>query len=184
MKAQRLARLITATGLALGAGGGLAVPASAGTARVVDGVLTYRAAPGERRVIIDRYGAGYALNVIARRTTPGAGCARYLTGSVRCVRPRRIVIRMGATNDQVVVDDRIGVPAYIYGGPGHDTLTGGSGNDVIVGGPGFDALRGGVGNDRLDARDGREDQWIDGGLGRNALLIDALDRAVARRGAR
>ncbi len=59
-------------------------------------------------------------------------------------------------NDNVQVE--AWVPAEIFGGPGNDTLQGGSGNDLIDGGPGDDSLNGKAGNDILL-----------GGLGKNSL---------------
>lgn len=51
-----------------------------------------------------------------------------------------------------------GLPQFIDGGDGNDTITGGGGNDSIDGGNGDDVIYGGEGND-----------WLNGGAGNNKL---------------
>jgi hypothetical protein len=54
----------------------------------------------------------------------------------------RIIAHGEAGNDAIIVDPRIMLPAWLYGGAGNDLLTGGGGNDVLLGGDGVDALAG------------------------------------------
>ena len=80
----------------------------------------------------------------------------------------RIVAYGGAGHDVITVDAAITKPAYLYGGDGNDTLSGGSGDDYLYGGAGVDTLLGNAGNDvilgELDADN------LYGGLGRDVLI--------------
>jgi len=70
----------------------------------------------------------------------------------------RIVAYGQAGNDYIYVSPLITLPAFLYGGPGNNTLVAGGGNSVLVGGAGNDTLRSGRGrNIRI------------GGAGRNGL---------------
>ncbi len=69
-----------------------------------------------------------------------------------------LIVDASAGNDVVTLIN-ITINSEIYGGAGHDTLTGSLGHDSIFGESGNDSLFGGDGNDRLD-----------GGLGRNVLF--------------
>jgi ELWxxDGT repeat protein/autotransporter-associated beta strand protein len=76
----------------------------------------------------------------------------------------RIVVYALAGDDDVRVQDDIGISAWLYGGAGDDRLKGGSGNDVLLGGEGSDRLLGGDGRDLLV-----------GGLGGDRLVGKAGD---------
>ena len=52
-------------------------------------------------------------------------------------------------NDTITIAANLLVPAYIFGGDGNDTITGGSGNDTIYGNFGDDFIIGGAGNDSI-----------------------------------
>lgn len=66
-------------------------------------------------------------------------------------------------------------------GPGNDIAVGGNGNDTVVGGPGRDLLFGNSGDDTFViqegpwdfSRDGTPAETVDGGAGRNTLLVNA-----------
>jgi titin len=65
-------------------------------------------------------------------------------------------------DDTIQVVGGISLPAWLYGGAGHDTLQGGAGHDVLLGGDGNDQLHGGQGQDLLI-----------GGLGADNLVGNA-----------
>lgn len=68
----------------------------------------------------------------------------------------------------------------ILGSGGSDTVDGGNGDDLLDGGDGLDTVRGGGGNDRIESRAGGVDaDKIDGGTGRDALLLDRTMTSVA-----
>lgn len=74
-------------------------------------------------------------------------------------------------NDDVEVDDRITLPAHVYGGPGNDRLLGGAGSDLLDGGDGNDILVGNAGDDTLLGGAGND--WLIGGRGGDILTPDA-----------
>src|SRR5215471_10286383 len=59
---------------------------------------------------------------------------------------KRLVIKGGAGNDNIVVDPRVKQGITIDGGAGNDHIQGGSGNDRIYGGSGNDYIDAGKGN--------------------------------------
>jgi hypothetical protein len=61
----------------------------------------------------------------------------------------RIVIFGHAGDDELKVSGDVSLSAWLYGGDGHDRLTGGDGRDVLLGGDGHDRLTGGDGRDLL-----------------------------------
>ncbi|OYU39293.1 MAG: hypothetical protein CFE33_12895 [Pseudorhodobacter sp. PARRP1] len=74
---------------------------------------------------------------------------------------------------------------FLYGGGGHDLLSGlagddflfgQDGNDQLVGGGGIDALFGGRGSDRLDGGVGRDQLY--GGLGNDTYIVDQTADSV------
>jgi len=74
----------------------------------------------------------------------------------------RIVMYGGAGNNLLHVDGGITADAWLYAGPGNDTLIGGGGTDVLIGGSGNDVLIGGNGRNILIAGAGN-DTLIGGG---------------------
>lgn len=97
----------------------------------------------------------------------------------------RVIVYGGDGNDQIFATD-LRIAATIYGGAGHDMITGGTANDRLDGGAGVDRvwgnagddlLIGGEGNDFLDGHEGNDvllggdgDDVLDGGNGRDLLL--------------
>ncbi|MBI3524738.1 MAG: hypothetical protein HY066_09540 [Betaproteobacteria bacterium] len=74
--------------------------------------------------------------------------------------------------------------AFMLGGDGNDTFTGGTAGDLLVGGAGSDTLTGGAGadnliggagNDILDGRDGAGGDMLDGGTGYDTYYADNGD---------
>jgi large repetitive protein len=66
----------------------------------------------------------------------------------------RIVAYGQSGNNVIMVSPAITLPAFLYAGPGSDTLIGGSGDNVLVGGGGADTLIGGTGHNVLIAGSG------------------------------
>jgi uncharacterized repeat protein (TIGR01451 family) len=61
----------------------------------------------------------------------------------------RIVAYGQAGNNYIYVSPQVTLPAFLYGGPGNDTLVAGGGNSVLVGGAGKNTLRSGPGSNIL-----------------------------------
>ena len=86
--------------------------------------------PGMVNVTINNKGGSYSGNF-------------SLTGVAR------IVVYSGAGNDNVAVDRKITLPAWVFAGGGDDHVLGGGGNDVLVGGGGRVDLQSGPGRSLL-----------------------------------
>ena len=76
----------------------------------------------------------------------------------------RVVVHGLDGDDTITVKGKVRKPAWLYGGNGNDTLTGGKKAGVLVGGRGDDGLRGGAGRD-----------LVVGGLGADTLLGGGSD---------
>ena len=69
----------------------------------------------------------------------------------------------------------------LKGKGGNDLLNAGKGRDAAIGGTGADKLRGGPGDDLINAADGRRDNAIAGGPGKNTCILDTtLELTLAR----
>ncbi len=82
----------------------------------------------------------------------------------------------GNANDNIILDSKLTMPAYvqagggndvIQGNGGHDTLYGGAGNDYLTAGIGGSMVFGQVGNDTLVGGNGADK--LDGGTGGNVI---------------
>ena len=94
-------------------------------------------------------------------------------GDVQTLDPASIVqfnILVGDGNDSVTIGPGV-CKAYILGGNGDDTLTGGDFNDTITGSAGNDLILGGDGDDRLAGSGGKD--ILVGGLGSDRMYGDA-----------
>src|SRR5262249_39181132 len=78
-----------------------------------------------------------------------------------------------AGNDTITLDEASGAlpAAYLFGGDGNDTLSGGSGNDMLFGQAGNDTLKGKGGNDSLFG--GAGDDTLIGGNGDDQVFGEA-----------
>lgn len=76
-------------------------------------------------------------------------------------------------NDNISINSSITRTAYLFGGGGNDTLSGGSGNDVLMGDDGNNTLSGNGGNDILIG--GFGDNLLSGGAGDDVLVPEALN---------
>jgi Ca2+-binding RTX toxin-like protein len=81
-----------------------------------------------------------------------------------------ISIVMGGEGHDRIVGRNHKVQA-LFGGPGNDSLTGGTGHDMLVGADGDDVLRGGAGADALLG--GAGDDILDGGRGVDSIAGEA-----------
>ncbi len=85
-----------------------------------------------------------------------------------------IQVRGGAGND--LFENRSSIPCVVDGGPGNDTLIGGTGDDRLYGEEGNDQIRGGAGDDQLYGGAGNDtliggagDDMLHGGVGNDLL---------------
>jgi hypothetical protein len=170
--------------------------ASAATASVVSGTLTYVAGVGETNTVSIAYDNaihGYKFtDTTAGSLVGGPGCGA-LDQEIDCEDTgiQVIVVNLRDGNDKWTGGDIKIVPSVdggagndnlsglgnLSGGDGDDTLTGldsgtildgGDGNDTLVGGAGNDSLDGGAGDDLLIGNDGNDS--LLGGLG-----LDRID---------
>lgn len=175
--------------------------ATAGTVTAEDGVLVFRAAPGEvNDLFVNDEGAEIVLSDDpAMTSTPGL-CDRgefEPAGLLRCApQPRGIRVELGDGNDQGRLGSgwTLGTPITIDGGAGDDdldgyqgpeTFHGGDGNDVLEGNQGDDHLFGEAGNDTIEGGDGADEvRGGDGddlvGGGGTAQFADIIDGGSGR----
>lgn len=94
-------------------------------------------------------------------------------------------VNAGPGDDSIVVASAVAIPVTMRGGPGDDTLSGGSGPDKLIGGVGSDHLSGhagddlifgGLGNDTITGGSGNDmlrggpgKDTISGGSGKNSI---------------
>ncbi|MEA2403402.1 MAG: hypothetical protein QOE08_49, partial [Thermoleophilaceae bacterium] len=119
----------------------LAVPAaSAATATVSSGALTYTAATGEtNQLTITRSGGTFTLSDSGALITAGAGCASGGARIVTCT-AASLSVDTGDRDDVITVG--AGAPATLNGGSGNDQLldpSGGAAN-TFIGGTGTDRV--------------------------------------------
>jgi Ca2+-binding RTX toxin-like protein len=106
---------------------------------------------------------GKVAGMLELKTTLAGVATTNIVGPVQ-----RILIQLGAGDDEAKIHDRVTVSAEIHGGSGRDKLTGGGGNDILLGGEGNDTLKGGSGDDILSGGDG--DDRLEGRTGRDVLI--------------
>jgi len=97
----------------------------------------------------------------------------------------RIIIYGFGGDDHLKVHKNVLIEAFLFGGEGHDHLSGGGGNNVLDGGPGNDHLQGGRDRDLLiggtgrDCVDGKEeDDVLVAGFTDQDGDLDALDEVL------
>ncbi len=141
--------------------------------------LVVQGTPGDDTIVVRRINDQFSVDGV--------------TGTFAAGRVGQLIVNAGAGNDAVVLDSQdtpgqqpLGVPAYVSGGdgndsvmgtPGNDTITGGNGDDQITGGGGNDYLLGDYGNDALQGAAGNDILY--GGAGNDSLVAgggrDRLD---------
>jgi hypothetical protein len=179
----------------------LAAPAiaSAATAGVANGVLSYNAAPGEANHLSITYNSGkyYVNDTGAATLVAGSGCSLYQPQWLTCNATgiTSFSVDLGDSNDWFsdiwtalpatvhggIGDDQIYTGLandHLYGDAGNDTLNGGWGDDYIEGGQGNDTLTGDVGNDTINAVDSGPDT-VTCGSQTDTVQADAVDTVNA-----
>ena len=101
-------------------------------------------------------------NIVVSLNVPGSNNT-YSPLSFPAAGVTGILGDLGNFDDTVTIVGDISHPMTLNGGPGVDTLNGGSGPDVISGGPGIDTLNGNSGADTLDG--GADNDNVNGGPG-------------------
>lgn len=77
-------------------------------------------------------------------------------------------IRGDAGNDVILMSPNYPTSIRIYGGAGHDVISGTNQADLLIGGPGDDVISGLAGNDRIEGGAGSD--LIDGGAGADVIF--------------
>jgi hypothetical protein len=165
---------------------GVASAASAGSASVTNGTLTFNAAPGEKNTLNVSYDASlneYRLTDTSAPVRGGSGCGA-IDDEIDCAAARVVAIVVFLNdNDDVFTQGPLSVIPAVQGGDGNDRLTGSgilegeAGDDTLMADDNGATLVGGDGNDRLVGRAAGD--VIDGGPGDDVLIGgDGDDRLV------
>jgi hypothetical protein len=155
----------------------VAAPAAHGaTANVVNGTLTYIAAPGETNTVSIAFDPtiGYEITDSTAMPKGGTGCGS-IGHEVDCEDQNitTIVVNLRDGNDKWTGGD-IKITPAVDGGDGNDdlegigSLSGGAGDDILKGTDGGAQLDGGDGNDLVVG--GQGDDILDGGPGDDLLI--------------
>ncbi|WP_157592061.1 calcium-binding protein [Solirubrobacter soli] len=149
-----------------------ATPALASEVKVVDGVATFVAAPGESNQLSVASGFGYYVQFqdglvgSPAVINTGAGCAPTQFNGPVVTTPYNFATCPGADITSISVDlgdgdDRyagpVKHPARVDGGSGNDVLRGFEKPVTLLGGPGDDSLTGSERSDVLDGGPGADD---------------------------
>lgn len=135
-------------------------PAQASSVAVVDGTLTYLAAPGEANdVDVFLYSRDDALVIEnGPNVDLGPGCDPYPDRPpswVRCGGPiERVYIDAGDGDDHAGMSSGSLGPAEIHGGPGDDRIAGSNGADRLYGDGGVNTIEAYGGDDMIEAGTG------------------------------
>ncbi len=127
-------------------------------------VLLLNGTPGDDHIVVSRTEAGFAAS-------NGDWNLRLNQSFVG------VVVRGGAGNDVIEVDDSMDVPVTLHGDAGDDTLRGGWGKDVLYGGAGNDLLEGNGGDDTLVDVSAGSDTLL-GGAGLDSYWLGALSTQI------
>jgi VCBS repeat-containing protein len=128
--------------------------------------LVIRGTPGDDTIDVKRTGNENQIEVTIRSDTFNLRNSYPVTFS-------RIIISGLAGNDVIRVQDRVTLPAWLFGGDGNDVLMAGGGPSLLVGGNGDDVLIGGRGRDVLIG--GRGHDVLLGGGGDDVLIAGYTD---------
>ena len=179
-----LRRAILAAGAVIATAGPavlFAAPANAApTITFTGGVLTINGDAGNNGLVVGQTPA----HIVTLNGTPVLG------GTVPVASVQVVRMNGGAGDDTLKLDETNGpLPGGILdGGPGNDTLIGGSKADTLIGGPdnGIDRAIGGPGDDTVSLGGGSDQfTWnpgdgsdhVDGGAGTDTLIFNGSDRS-------
>jgi Ca2+-binding RTX toxin-like protein len=179
---------------AFGAAGALAVGSSAAAPtsygppypqtvkapQLKHGVLTIKGTKAADKIAV-RLAAGDSRTLQVDTNDDGTSDFSFARADVT-----RIIVRAGAGNDAVRMDESNGVftdtiPTTIDGGTGNDRIAGGKGNERLLGGPGNDSIDGnggddvallGTGSDTFVWDPGDGSDTIEGGAGADTMLFN------------
>ncbi|MCI3949090.1 MAG: protein of unknown function toxins and related Ca2+-binding protein [Acidimicrobiales bacterium] len=134
-----------------------------GTVRVDENALhsflVFTAASGkDNGVTVTENGAFVLVSDAGDTITPGDGCTRVDSDTASCDVPDFITMNLGDGNDEATNNTDYPSNLVVFGtdvrgirgGPGNDTLHGGSLADLLTGDEGDDTLDGNGGDDRLE----------------------------------
>jgi hypothetical protein len=154
--ARRIALVLAVVGLALAPATAAASIAAVEPDADNGATLTVEQGAGTaiNHVTVARTGGAYVVTDSAG-VTPGAGCAGQNATTVSCVpgsgvtEVRNLSVRTLGGDDTIQIASTVtGLDvAWLDGGDGNDTITGGPTDDLIAGGDGNDTLGGGDGDD-------------------------------------
>jgi RHS repeat-associated protein len=145
--------------------------------RILNGTVDIGAS--EAHVILDGtdlsvYGTDWDESITVREQS--VAISRIGTFDVDLSGVNSIAVDALAGNDFVTIDAAFTIQATVHGGPGNDTILGGSGEDVLYGDSGADTIYGGAGDDMLFGGSGNDqlygeagDDALDGGPGNDQL---------------
>ena len=169
---RRMFAVMTVTGMAAlsGAPAALAAEVNDGTDGPFSGTLFYEAVEGETNNLRITQDADSVLFDDDVPVTDASENCEQEDENVRCMTPfvqfEDLVITLGDGNDSTTLNAVL-LSTSQFGGPGDDTLRGGSGDNQLSGGDGNDTLTGGSGDDQLSGDDGND--TLNGGSGENQL---------------
>ena len=120
-----------------------------GSVSAGDSSLFYNALDGTNSRMTIRFRDGALFVHDGAGLTAGANCVQLDDHRVSCnaFNIFSLMLSMGDGDDSVT--NVTNFTAFIFGGPGNDTINGGTADDHINGGPGNDTLTGGAGLDEL-----------------------------------
>ena len=172
----------------------LAAPASGAATKAYTVLLAGGEEANMIRVWLSSDGRQYVIDSVVELEVGGGICEHPAENSYELVCDAPAIagfeVNAGGGDDRVRLAGSVAVPVTMRGGPGDDTLIGGSSADRLIGGVGDDRLIGGRGADRLYGGPGDDtliggpgSDLLDGGSGRDRLF-GGPGRDAVRQGAR
>ena len=152
-------------------------------------LLAGGAESNEMRIWLTPDGRNYVIDSVVPLEVGGSVCQNapgnpneLICGAVQVA---AFEFNADAGDDVVRVASEVHIPVTMRGGPGRDTLVGGSGDDKLGGGPGPDKVIGRDGDDQLLGGDGYDsifggagDDFVKGGPGPDNVFGGSGDNQV------